>query len=374
MPRRAKPFPHQGHYYTSIGGKQRRLCRIEDGMERAEEELRKLQSERFQTGQLFPEMTVAEAAALFLRQVETDKGPAHKTFQFYKRNLQRLVDRLGSRKLRSLRQTDGVEYKRHLLEARRKPTGRRPGQKLGRVQEPRPLGNVTVNHHLRAAKTLLNWAVESDYIVKNPWKGKKLKLLEEKGRERLVTPEEFKALLDHCTNDDFRDILTVLRYTAARPEDVRHLTWEMVHFDKHCWLIPASKHKTGHTQREKNKSRIVGMIPLVEDILKKRQTASSSPFVFPKPDGKAWDAAGLSLKFRRLRERAGIVEKDGEQLVLYSKRHTRLTELAPTLAAPVLQEVGGHTTFQTTKRYIHIASDVMVNELRAAPVRLDQPK
>ncbi len=43
MPRRAKPFPHQGHYSSSIGGKQRRLCPIEEGVERAEEELRKLQ-------------------------------------------------------------------------------------------------------------------------------------------------------------------------------------------------------------------------------------------------------------------------------------------------------------------------------------------
>jgi hypothetical protein len=77
--RRAKPFSHQGHFYTSIGGKQRRLCAVEDGLDRAEEELRKLQSERFQTGRIAPDLTVADAAALFLRQVETDKGPTHKT-------------------------------------------------------------------------------------------------------------------------------------------------------------------------------------------------------------------------------------------------------------------------------------------------------
>jgi hypothetical protein len=44
---RAKPFIHPDSYYTSIGGKQGRLCPVEDGLEPAEEELRKLQSERF---------------------------------------------------------------------------------------------------------------------------------------------------------------------------------------------------------------------------------------------------------------------------------------------------------------------------------------
>jgi integrase len=330
--RRAKPFIHQGHYYTSIGGKQRRFCPVEDGLEQAEEELRKLQSERFQTGRIAPELTVAEAAALFLRQVETDKGSTQKTFQWYKRNLQRLVGKLGNRKLRSLKPQDGVEYKRYLLdEANLKPTGRRPGQKFGKIKGPRSLGSTSINHHLRAAKTLLNWAVESDLLVKNPWRGKKrLQLLPEKGRERVVNDEEFKALLQHCA-DDFRDVLLVLRYTAARPEDIRHLTWPMVAFETHCWVIPPSQHKTGNTQKER-KPRIIPMIPLVSELLTRLRGDKTEGYVFTTQDGRPWNGAGLSLKFRRLRERAGIDFKDGEHLVLYSTRHTRLTELAPELA------------------------------------------
>ena len=91
---------------------------------------RKLENERDNNGgSLPPELTVAEAAALFLREVETDKGLNHQTFIWYRRNLQRLIARLGNRKLKSLTKLDGTEYKRWLKEeARTRPTGRRPAE------------------------------------------------------------------------------------------------------------------------------------------------------------------------------------------------------------------------------------------------------
>ncbi len=64
----------------------------------------------------------------------------------------------------------------------------------------------------------------------------------------------------------------------------------------------------------------------------------------------------------------------GEELVLYNSRHTRLTELAPELPAGLLQDVAGHTTFQMTRRYLHTAKQTLVEKLREAQARLDQPK
>jgi hypothetical protein len=70
-----------------------------------------------------PELTLAEAAALFLKEAETDKGPEHRTFDFYRHNLQRLVARLGNRRLRMVSQQDGVDYKAWLKAGTRtKPT------------------------------------------------------------------------------------------------------------------------------------------------------------------------------------------------------------------------------------------------------------
>lgn len=258
--------------------------------------------------------------------------------------MQRFVELLGSRKLRSLTTADGVEYKRFLREeARTKITGRRLGQKVGKVREPKPLGPVTINHHLRAAKAVLNWAVENDLLLKSPWRKKKVKLPRENGRQRVITREEFHRLLEACLDQGMRDILWVMRLTAARPEDIRHLTWEMVKWEAHCCEIPPELHKTGLTQKE-CQPRTIPMVPQVEAILRRRQKEAKGSHVFPKQNGQPWDAAGLSQKFMRLRERAGIEVKGGEELVLYSNRHTRLTELASELTNGLLQGVAGHTT------------------------------
>ena len=103
MPRIAKPRPWREWYVSDIGGTRHKLCPISEGLAKAQEALDRLRVEKHDNGgRLPPELTVAEAAAMFLREVETDKGAGHRTFDFYRSKLQRLVERLGGRKLRSL--------------------------------------------------------------------------------------------------------------------------------------------------------------------------------------------------------------------------------------------------------------------------------
>lgn len=373
MPRQARPFLHRGWYITEVGGTRRKLCREEDGLPKAQELLDRLKVERHDGGgRLPPELTVAEAAALFLREVETDKGPDHRTFTFYQRNLQRLIARVGNRRLRTITQQDATAYKGWLKsDARTKPTGRRRGQKLGKVRTPTGLGPTSVNHHLRSAKRLFNWCIlhEPPLLHRSPFRG--VKLEEEHGRERVITDEEFSALLAACSSDEQRDFLRVTRQTAARPEDIRRLTWAMIDWDAHCWVF--TKHKTATTQRQK-KPRFVTMIEAVEALLRQRRERLGNPpkiaHVFTNEDGRPWDADDLSQWFRRLRERAGIAAKDGENIVLYSHRHTRLTELAGSMNPHLLQKLAGHTTFTTTLRYLHVPGQ----EVREAAEEADRKR
>jgi integrase len=269
-----------------------------------------------------------------------------------------------------------VDYKAWLKAgARTKPTGRRKGQKRGKIRKPTPLGPVTINHHLRAAKRLLNWCVnhEPPLLHRNPLRS--LKLEEEQGRERVITNEEFAALLTACTSEDQRDLLRALRLTAARPEDVRRLTWGMVKWDSDCWVL--QQHKTKGTRKDK-KPRIVPMVEEVESLLKGRWERLGKPgtdsHVFFNEDGRPWDSDDLSQWFRRLREWAGVTEKDGENVVLYSARHTRLTDLAPHLNPHLLQQVAGHTTFVMTQRYLHVAQEEVLDALREAEKKRQSPK
>src|SRR5262249_30634110 len=132
---------------------------------------------------------------------------------YYRDKLKPLVKQFGTRKLRQLHLTDWDTYKKALI--------------------GKELENCSINHHLKAAKAVLNWAVDAEYLLKSPWK--KIKRLPEEGRRRVITDEEFRALLRHSRNAAFRQVLITLRLTAARPGEIRCLTWSMVNWQTHCW-------------------------------------------------------------------------------------------------------------------------------------------
>lgn len=58
-------------------------------------------------------------------------------------------------------------------------------------------------------------------------------------------------------------------------------------------------------------------------------------------------------KMDRLRKRVGIEAKGGEQIVLYSNRHTFGTDSSGRVSDLELAELMGHTDVRTTQRYTH---------------------
>ena len=68
----------------------------------------------------------------------------------------------------------------------------------------------------------------------------------------------------------------------------------------------------------------------------------------------------------RIRRRAGIQVKAGEQLVMYSNRHTYATEAVGKISDTELAELLGHTDLSMLSRYVHLN----VNRLREAQHRL----
>ena len=72
----------------------------------------------------------------------------------------------------------------------------------------------------------------------------------------------------------------------------------------------------------------------------------------------AWDRPytkdRLVKCMHRVRTRAGIELKAGEQLVLYSQRHTYVTDAYGKVGDIALAEMVGHTDVQTTRRYNHL--------------------
>src|SRR5262249_13592307 len=156
--------------------------------------------------------------------------------------------------------------------------------------EVRGLGNTSVNHHIRAAKTLLEWACKPSRRQKyglavNEWQ--EIGPLTEKPRERLITDEEFQYLLDHCTHGngsgggkDFSESLITLRHSTMRPGELRMLRWEYIQWDSNRIVFPPQVIKT-------RKRREVTLIDRVKKCLKTRKVrleqarGKASGYVFP---------------------------------------------------------------------------------------------
>jgi integrase len=412
MPRPSKPYVFRGWYCTNYGGvAKQKLCKVEEGLRAAELALARLKVQRAdaeQEGKLgvpgtgvradlppvLPTQTQAEETFglglggpkaklvgevfdefLNVKEVDTDEL----TYIWYRDKLTPFYLRFRERPLRSVTLQDGLDYKLRLMKEKE--------WMKGKVKK-KGLGNVSVNHHIRAAKTLFNWAAKPSrrYIDFNPWA--EISYLAEKPRERVITDEEFKHLLEKCADGnisggarEFREQLIVLRHTTMRPGELRLLRWDYIQWSKHKIVFPATETKT-------KTRRPVTMLDVVEEVLagrKARLEASgrrAEGYVFPAvgKDERGKHAAvdadrhiecdTFSKRFARLFNRCvklGLIEKSkaGEKLVLYSTRHTRITELvAADVPMKAVMDDAGHKVPSTTNRYTHLADDFVSDVIR----------
>lgn len=103
----------------------------------------------------------------------------------------------------------------------------------------------------------------------------------------------------------------------------------------------------------------------------------NQPFVFLNHKGKPWTRYALDLRMRRCREKAKIPpDHNGEQLVLYTNRHTYLTNAARSgsISTPLLAELAGHTDIRMTQQYIHTNVTDLHRAAREATKKSDQEK
>jgi integrase len=367
MPREPKPYAERGWYISRPHNQYLKLCPVSDGMAEAKrllrEKLAAMDAERQQMGgRLAPKLTVEELFGLFLDVVQAEKD--EDTYLDYRRWCAEFVDAHGTRPARSITKTDAADFKLALMKK----------TYIRGKQPPKPYKPKTVNHALITLKRAFNWAIETDRLPpgRNPFAG--VEMLPCDGRERVATEDEYQALLAHCSDDAFRDVLIAMRHTSARPQDIYNLTWAMVNWDQKMWVL--KKHKTRRTARTP-KPRVLGMPPAVEAILRRRREQfGPTGHVFLNADGRPWRLNALGLRMRRLRVRAGVKpDGNGEEFVLYTQRHTFLTAAGadPTISQHMLSELAGHTNPQTTGRYVHPALVAVADAGRRAAERVSGP-
>lgn len=213
--------------------------------------------------------------------------------------------------------------------------------------------STTIKHTIAAVQGVFHWAVKHEVLDNNPLIGYEKPKAHR--RTRVITPEEYGKLLAKA-DPNFGRFITALRMTGCRPGEARTLIWEWVDLENKLWIIP--DHKTV-TRQSNPQPRI---IPLPDKIAEMCEELAKLPHkpksrVFLNKFGRPYGKDSLVRKMTRLRKRAGIEDKAGERIVLYSNRHTYGTEKSARVSSIELAELMGHTDVRTTQRYTHFNTE-----------------
>jgi integrase len=209
---------------------------------------------------------------------------------------------------------------------------------------------------LRTLRRMLSYACEVKMLRAAP----KVNLLEELGREALMDPWVEELFLE-LAPDYLADIIVIMLDCGMRPEEVRRMRWEHIHWDRNVLLVPDGKSQQarrwiGITDRMRQRLKWIAERNAAEAEKKKQD---DSPWVFPSDgkDGhrenttKVWGQTLLEVEKAAKQRKLGALP-DG--LVLYSARHTFATNfLAAGGDIAKLSALLGHASIATTQKYLH---------------------
>lgn len=204
---------------------------------------------------------------------------------------------------------------------------------------------------INAVQRPFNWAAHGRLIPDNPFLGVSHP---EGDPRRPMTDQEFACLL-RATRPIFRRVIVFMAVTGCRTDEMARLLWPWIDWARGCIVIPKGEHKTG---KKTKKPRVV---PLTQCAMKllfwlRRREPESTGHVFKTVRGTPWNRCNLSLRMRRLREKAGVAD----DCYLYGCRHRYGTNwIKAGGSLKQLAQAMGHTSTAITERmYVDIAGEI----------------
>ncbi len=216
----------------------------------------------------------------------------------------------------------------------------------------------TINKVMMVFKTVLNDAVRSNHLLKNPIKG--YPELKEPPRDLTYwSKEEIKIFLDFVRNDPFYDLYVVTLNSGMRLGEVLGLMWDKVDFVNSQIIVSRTLGRSGLKNTTKtNKSRFIPMNTNVKTSLQKRfKERLNDQFVFTEEGGN-------HLDYNHVTERHFMVAQKDAGL----SKIIRFHDLRHTFASHfmmnggnlyTLQKLLGHSDIQTTMIYAHLDADFL---------------
>ena len=221
----------------------------------------------------------------------------------------------------------------------------------------RKLSNKSVNNILTFAKSVFEYGVDSDVLLKNPMR--KVKKLPNNTQEaNFLTIKECQRLLKFAKEKypDYYTILYLSIVTGMRQGEALALTWDDIDYDNSVISVTKTLHLGGIGEPKTTASRRNIKIPrtLVLE-LKKHQLASrqnDKRLVFANEEGNYMDASNLRKRFLY----PCLEESNLKRVTWHQLRHSCITALCEgNVPIKCIQKQAGHSSETTTLRiYTHV--------------------
>lgn len=337
MPRPAKIWlrSENGFYYVTFKGEKVKLSQDRKEADRLFHELMAKKDEVAPPTRLGP--SFKKLADEFLKDTQGEKD--ERTVKIQAKVLQQFCDRMKGIRAADLK---GHQVKAWLAWENewRKKKGRRTW------------GTSTQSLAIKTIKAVLNWGVRIGHLTENPIK--KLSGGTVARRDRIVTAEQLARIKD-LVKPNFRDFLTVVEQTGARPySEIGRLEAKDIDFEKGSATL--TKHKTS---KKTGKPRVIYFTPAALEVLRRLSDRYPTGLLFRTKRNSGWNQNN-SMKWSYL-----IKEKLGIEFNPYCMRHVFITNaLLRGVPVEVVAELVGNTPQMIHKHYSHVGKNH--DALRAA--------
>jgi len=210
--------------------------------------------------------------------------------------------------------------------------------------------STTKNGAVKAVKRALRWATDQGVIEVSPVD--RMKGPPRSRREETVPTRTFNKMC-RSTDDCFRDFITFLWHTGARPQEVCAVEGRHVNGDR--IVFPAKESKG------KRFPRVIFLDKTASEIIHRLKDSRKKGPLFRNEDGNQWKRNAVRSRFRRMREKFG-------SFCAYHIRHTFATRALERGVDPITVSILlGHSDASTLARtYQHLAKNptYMLDQLK----------
>jgi integrase len=219
---------------------------------------------------------------------------------------------------------------------------------------------------LKIAKTVFGWAVDHDWLTKNPVKKIPIGSFINRDKDRTITMDEYAKLLNACPNQEWRTIIALARIGGLRcASELQQFRWSDVHWTENRFLVRSPKTERHEGHRE----RMVPLFPELRSELVQHYSldeTKGNEFVIQSWQDTCWN---LHTAFQAIAKRAGL-----EKIVrpFDNMRMTRSNEVERRFGAKKESLWIGHSEKVMLQHY-HVLEDKDFAEAAGADLESQNP-